>query len=360
MASTTIDDRPIYQPIHPDVRPLLDPEYVAYHDQYLQYVQPDDQKVWDGSARTRPAWLPATESAPVAVGSVRDLDLGAYSIRAFTPSLDEGPPRPAAGWPVFLWFHGGGWAVGDVGAANDLCALVCRRARCVVVTVGYRLAPEHVFPAAVDDAADALRWVRSASGGVAQLGVDPARVAVGGTSAGGHLAAVLALKAEAETMQQQPPVELAFQLLVLPVIDNAATAETVWAPNKNAPWLTPARMTWYRRLWLPDEAKDAVARRPPWEVSPNRAPTSVLATSPKTWIAVSEQDLLAPEAKLYAAQLEEAWKEETPEEVSNGKKVVEVKSYEGSTHSLLAMSGVLSKGQQLLQDVADQAARWFQ
>lgn len=349
MASAS--DRPIRQPIHPDVRSLLDPEYVAFHDQYFQYVLPDDQKPWDGSARTRPAWLPPTESTPVSVGSVRDLDLGAYTIRAFTP---EGA-KPAQGWPVFLWFHGGGWAVGDVSAGNDLCALICQRARCVVVTVGYRLAPEHVFPAAVDDAVDALKWVRSAEGGARELGVDGARIAVGGTSAGGHLAAVLSLEAATRI---QPPVQIAFQLLVLPVVDNAATVEGVWAGNRNAPWLTPARMTWYRRMWLADE--EGVKRRLPWEVSPNRAPKEVLAKSPRTWIAVAEQDLLAPEARLFATQLEEAWKEQAPEGALDGSKLVEVKSYEGSTHSILSMSGVLSKGRQLLQDTADQAARWFQ
>lgn len=313
--------RTIHQPIHPDVRPLLDPEYAAFHDQYLQYIVPDDQKVWDGSARLPNPLSPSTGSTPVTVGSVEDLDLGDYTVRVFTP---EGT-RPPQGWPAFMWFHGGGWAVGDIAMGNDLCALICRRARCVVVTVGYRLAPEHPFPAAFDDAVHALRWLAGAEEGAARLGVDPGSIAVGGTSAGGQLAASLALKAATLA----PPIPLAFQLLVVPVIDNTATASTIWAKNKNAPWLTPARMLWYRNMYFTDEKSAEM-----WEASPNFAGKALLAKTPKTWIAISEQDLLAPEAEAYAEQLKDAWAEAGVDE-----KVV-VNTYEGSTHSILAMTGM--------------------
>ncbi|KAH9884383.1 Alpha/Beta hydrolase protein [Xylariomycetidae sp. FL2044] len=345
------EDRPVYQPIHPDVRPLLDPEYAAFHDRYFQYVQPDDQKPWDGSARTRPSWLPDTESASATVGSVRDIDLENFPVRIFTP---EGP-RPDAGWPVLLWFHGGGWAVGGVGMTKDLLSLICHRARAIVVTVGYRLAPEHPFPAAIDDAVEALRWVHGEEGSRRLGGVDRSRVAIGGTSAGGHLSAVLAMRAA----QMEPPIDIAFQLLVVPVIDNHATVETVWAANKNAPWLTPARMTWYRRMWLAN--REEVERRPSWEVSPNLAPPELLARTPKTWIAVAEQDLLSPEAKLYASQLDQAWKKlSSIEGDASASRSVEVKVYGGSTHSILSMSGVLTKGRQLVEDTAELAARWYE
>lgn len=313
--------RPIHQPIHQKIRPLLDPEYIAFHDQHCQFAIPDDQKIWDGSARLRPAGWPVTESAPVEVGQVRDLDMGNYNVRVFTP---EGQ-KPPNGWPVFLWFHGGGWAVGDIGNGNDICALICQRARCVVVTVGYRLAPEHPFPAAFDDSVDALKWVHSGSG-VEELGVDSRSIAIGGTSAGGQIAASLSIKAAI----LDPPIKLSFQLLIVPVIDNTATVSTAWRARKNAPWLTPARMEWYRRMYLLDK-RDAER----WEASPNYAPTSLLANSPRTWVAVSEQDLLATEAELYAEQLKEAWREHANDTLS-----VEVKSYQGSTHSILAMSGM--------------------
>jgi acetyl esterase/lipase len=315
-------NRPIHQPIHPDVRSLLDPEYVSFHDEYFQYLVPDDQKTWDGSAREGIKDMPPTGSEPVKVGTIRDLQVGKFEVRVFTPDVE----RPSRGWPVFLWFHGGGWAVGDISSGNDLCALICKHAACVVVTVGYRLAPEHPFPAAFEDSVEALKWLCSDEGAT-ELAIDPTSIAIGGTSAGAQLAASVSLQAAILT----PPFKIAFQLLVVPVIDNTATVSTVWAAKKNAPWLTPARMTWYRRMYFVDEKSAEM-----WEASPNKAPASLLAQSPRTWIAVAEQDLLAPEALLFAEQLDEAWKS-----AGHDDKEVVLKSYEGSTHSILAMSGRL-------------------
>lgn len=317
----TESSKVIHQAIHPDVRPLLDPEYVAFHDQYFQYIVPDDQKQWDGSARVRASGLPAMESIPETVGKVEDLGLGNFNVRVFTPDATE---ENLSKWPVFLWFHGGGWAVGDVNMSNDMCALICNRAKCVVVTVGYRLAPERPFPAAFEDAVDALRWI-SSDEGAARLNVDTSRIAIGGTSAGGQLAASLCL--QAATLQ--PPIPVQFQLLVVPVIDNRATVDTIWAKNRNAPWLTPARMLWYRHMYMPNEKNWSR-----WEASPNLASDAMLSKTPKTWIAISEQDMLAPEAELYAARLEQAWKSAGRTDAQ-----VEVRTYEGSTHSILAMSG---------------------
>ncbi|KAK3377467.1 hypothetical protein B0H63DRAFT_524754 [Podospora didyma] len=134
-SSNTNSSRTAHQPIHPDIRPLLDPEYVAFHDQYLQYVLPDDRRPWDGSARRGNPGVPCAESTLVTVGSVRDLRVKDRSD---------------------LRFNGGGWAVGDGSHNNDLCALICQRAQCLVVTVGCRLAPELPYLAALEDAADAL------------------------------------------------------------------------------------------------------------------------------------------------------------------------------------------------------------
>lgn len=189
----------------------------------------------------------------------------------------------------------------------------------MVCTVDYRLAPEHPYPAAVEDGLAALGWLRGAGG--TALGVDATRVAVGGTSAGANLASAVALRA-ADAGCRGP----AFQLLVVPVVDNTATATAggVWAGNRHAPWLTPARMTWYRRMYMPDE-RDWSS----WDASPNLAPEGLLSRMPPTWMAVSEQDLLAPEALAFAAQLE-------------GLGVpVETIVYKGSTHSLLALNGMV-------------------
>jgi acetyl esterase/lipase len=262
------------------------------------------------------------ESMPLKVGKIQDLDLGHFNIRVFSP---QSPGSQPDNWPVFIWFHGGGWAVGDVTMSNDMCALICNRASCCVVTVGYRLAPENPFPAAFHDAIDALLWVHS-DGGSRFLQIDRSRIAIGGTSAGGQLAASLVMKAAA----MQPPIPVQFQLLVVPVIDNQASVEGIWARNSKAPWLTPARMLWYRRMYLPNECDWAK-----WEASPNLASDELLSRTPKTWIAVSEQDLLAPEAVRYASQLRAAW-----DKTGAANNHVEVRFYIGCTHSILAMSGM--------------------
>lgn len=349
-----------YQPIHPAVRPLLDPQYIKFHESYFQYVIPDDQKPWDGSARTAQRPWPSTESALTKTASTQDFNRGKYKIRVFTPDGE----RPTNGWPVHIWFHGGGWSIGGINDGNDLCTLICATACCVVVTVGYRLAPEHPYPAAIEDAVDALKWAYSAEG-ARTLNVDNTRISIGGTSAGGNLAAVLSIKAS----RLEPRIDICFQILVLPVIDNTASVSTIWKRNRHAPWLTPARMEWYRRMYLPNPS-DAMS----WDASPNLATPEQLAESPRTWIAISGQDLLAPEAQAYAGQLQETW------ETTGRDNQVAIEVYEGSTHSLLSMSGknfhrvcihfhsstdniaslgVLKQGAKLLRDCAEQVRSGF-
>ncbi|KAK7424155.1 hypothetical protein QQZ08_008761 [Neonectria magnoliae] len=333
------DGRKIWQPIHPETRPKLDPEYVAFHDQYMQYVQPDDLKAWDGTARTQPS-LPPGGTPPVPVGSTRDFCVGEFQLRAYTPTGESEADR----WPVLIWFHGGGWAIGGLDDNKDFCTFVCQESKCVVVTVDYRLAPEHPFPGAVSDAVDAVRWVSSSP---PELGtIDTSRIVIGGTSAGATLAIVAALSAVDSCTSLpsakpslpkailHPPVSL---LLIVPVIDNTATAGGVWKRNAaTAPWLTPARMEWYRKLYFTNP-KD----REQWDASPNFAPKSLLKRLPRTWMAVSDQDILAPEAESFAEQLK-----------SLGVEVEDV-TIEGGTHSILSLSGKVAKGKRMVQDAAN-------
>lgn len=113
--------RPVHQPLHPSVRPLLDPEYVAFHDEHMQYVVPDDRKPWDGSARTDES-LPPGGSALTPVGRTQDFRLPPFAVRAFVPQGEPG----GAGWPALLWFHGGGWAIGGIGHGSDFLTLLCQ------------------------------------------------------------------------------------------------------------------------------------------------------------------------------------------------------------------------------------------
>lgn len=96
------DSRPVYQPIHPSIRSKLDPQYAAFHDSHLQYVEPSENFKWDPEVRNKPG-LPDYGSPKVDVGSTRDFEVGEFRVRAFTP---EGSPTEG-GWPILVWFHGG-------------------------------------------------------------------------------------------------------------------------------------------------------------------------------------------------------------------------------------------------------------
>ncbi len=148
-----------------------------------------------------------------AVAAVRDLAIARDDGDDVIAARFYRPAGAAAAQqlPLFVFFHGGGWTVGDLDSYDVLCRTLANQARCAVLSVDYRLAPEHPFPAAVDDAYAATRWAHRCG---TQLGVDPARIAVGGDSAGGNLATVVALLARD---RGGPPI--VFQVLVYPATD---------------------------------------------------------------------------------------------------------------------------------------------
>ena len=157
-----------------------------------------------------------TQPAPPDVAEVRDLRIpgpggGEIPLRAYRPL----GARPDAVLPVLVYFHGGGWVIGDLDTHDTLCRELANGSGCAVVSVDYRLAPEHPFPAAFDDALAATRWVSSHA---AELGADPTRLAVGGDSAGGNLAAAVALAAR-DQADGRGPLPIAFQLLIYPATD---------------------------------------------------------------------------------------------------------------------------------------------
>src|SRR5689334_18349416 len=142
-----------------------------------------------------------------AIGAVRDVPVGDLRGRLYVPS------RAVARGPLLVFFHGGGWIYGDLDSHDPTCRFLAERSGVRVLAVDYRLAPEHPFPAAYDDCLDAFRWtVKNAE----SLGADPARLAIGGDSAGGNLAAVVAIEAAREGLP------LAFQLLIYPGTDMEA------------------------------------------------------------------------------------------------------------------------------------------
>lgn len=206
--------------------------------------------------------------------------LGEIPIRIYTPSGHE--PMPA-----LVYFHGGGWVVGNLDTADQFCRMITNAAGCVVVSVNYRHAPEHKFPAAVEDAYAATKWV-----GLHAMAIqgDPTRLAVGGHSAGGNLAAVVALAARD---RGTPPVR--FQLLVVPVIDYSFDTPS-YRENAEGFGLTADAMRWYWHQYLP---KNTDGRHP--HASPLRAPT--LRGLPPAFVATGECDPLRDEGEAYAARL---------------------------------------------------------
>ena len=215
-----------------------------------------------------------------------DGPLGTIPLRVYRPG---GVPdsRPL---PVLVFFHGGGWVIGDIETHDVVCRQVTAEAGISVISVDYRLAPENKFPAAVDDAWAATRWI-AAHG--AELGIDPARLAVGGDSAGGNLAAVVALLARDAGW---PKISL--QVLTYPVTDLGAETKS-YADLAEGYMLTRDSMRWFRAHYLSKE-EDALD----WRVSPIRATS--LAGLPPALVITAGFDPLRDEGQAYALRLSEA------------------------------------------------------
>jgi acetyl esterase/lipase len=326
------NEREITQPLHPDILPRLDSEYAEFHKANLLYFVSPHTIPWHPSIRDRPA-VPGS-SAPLDVALTKDFPLSQTSVRTFTP---HGSP-PSTGWPVFIFFHGGGWTLGNIGSETSFSTNMCERAKCVVVSVDYRLAPEHPYPAGVEDAIESLQWV--VKNGKTELNIDTSRIAVGGSSSGGNLAAILALKAV------ELGIPLHFQLHVVPVTDNTATvsegAQESWRENQHTPWLSPERMIWFKNNYLPNPADWTK-----WDASPIFAPDELLKKTPPAWIGVAELDILRDEGIAYGERLK---KHGIP---------VETKVYKGAPHPIMAMDGALKIGAQLVSDAAAALGKAF-
>jgi acetyl esterase len=217
--------------------------------------------------------------APEEVADVLEVDAGGVPARAYRPA--EALDLDAA--PVVCWLHGGGWVLGDLDGIDRVCRALANASGAVVLSVGYRLAPEHPHPAAVQDADAALAWLLDGDG-ARVLGADPERALVGGDSAGGNLAAVAALHRR-DAVQGQ--------LLVYPVVD--ATAERPsWAEHAADPVLPASHLRAMWRLYL--------AGADP--ASPDASPLLAdLRGAPPALVAVAGHDVLRDEGLAYARAL---------------------------------------------------------
>jgi acetyl esterase len=189
--------------------------------------------------------------------------------------------------PVLVYFHGGGWVIGSIDSHDSSCRALANNADCAVVSVEYRLAPEHPFPAGFDDCVGATTWVaRNGS----ELGTDPSRLAVGGDSAGGNLAAAVALHA-----RDNDGPDIAFQLLIYPVTDGSLGSAS-YVSNEKGYFLTKADMEWFWGLYG--------APRDDWRASPIHALD--FAALPPALVLTAEFDPLRDEGEAYAARLRDA------------------------------------------------------
>jgi len=305
-------------PLDPQARALLD-QMAAAGGPPISALTPDQVRAgFDASAAlTRRPEVPApTEDVriPVAAG-----DIGA---RVYRP--------PSAGpLPVVVYFHGGGWVVGNVETHDNLCQQLAVGVPAVVVSVDYRLAPEHRFPAAVDDAVAALRWVASQA---ARLGGDPAHLAVAGDSAGGNLAAVVSRVARDDN---GPPI--AFQLLIYPATD-ATRCQPSHVENAEGYLLTADALEWFLDLYL----EPGTDREDP-DVSPFFAKD--LSGLPPALVITAEYDPLRDEGEAYADRLVEAGVEVT------------VSRYPGMIHGFVTFDALLDGGRRAIAEGVEALAR---
>jgi acetyl esterase len=245
---------------------------------------------------------------------------GPLPVRVYWPEPSQTQDAPP---PVVVFFHGGGWVLCNLETHDAACRGLANAAECVVVAVDYRLAPEHKFPAAVEDAFAATKWVTEHA---AELGVDPLRVVVAGDSAGGNLAAAVCLMAK-ELGGCRP----AYQVLIYPVT-NYAFETASYRDNAEGYMLTRSAMIWFWDQYLarPEDGSHPYA-------SPLRA--ADLSGLPPALVLTAEYDPLRDEGEAYAARLQAAGV------------AVQTRRYDGMIHGFLRRGDVFDRAHEMLQEI---------
>jgi acetyl esterase len=271
---------------------VLDPDAAAVYKAFQEAGRPPYESV--SPAEARELYLKGrfvTNPEPPELASVKEIAIpgpgGAIPARVYTPKTLRRNDGMA---PCLVFFHGGGWVIGDLDSHDVVCRKLADEGELIVVSVDYRLAPEHKFPAAVDDAIAATRWIAEHA---KQHGIDPSRLMVGGDSAGGNLAAVVAIAAR----DGNGPA-IAGQLLIYP-----ATDFTMAHPSHSEPE-TSILLTHSVILWFRDHYLNGAADVHDWRASPARART--LIGLPPAYVLTAGADPLRDEGDEYAHRLTEA------------------------------------------------------
>ena len=253
----------------PAYETLTAPEARDYYSQARFATNPEAPEL----ARVSPLSIPAPH--------------GAIPARIYVPK----EPRLKNGLaPALVFFHGGGWVIGDLDSHDVVCRQLADAGELIVISVDYRLAPEHKFPAATDDAIAATKWVAAHA---RELGIDAARLSIGGDSAGGNLTAVTALAA-----RDGDGPKIAGQVLIYPAVDFALTHGSHSEPETSV-LLTHSVIRWFRDHYL-----NGTADIHDWRASPARATT--LAGLPPAYVLTAGADPLRDEGDEYAARLKQA------------------------------------------------------
>jgi acetyl esterase len=308
-------------PLDPQARAVLD-AMTAMNLPDVSTLSPAEARVLSAQRRAR---LPPGPDAQVE-------DMLAVSAHGDVPVRVYKPLGAGDSLPVLMWFHGGGFVVGGVKESDAEGRDLATRTRCAVVSVDYRLAPEHPFPAAPDDCFAATKWVFDHA---PQLGVDASRIAVGGDSAGGSLAGAVALMAR----DRGGPV-IVFQLLVYPVTDQVSLETKSHLENAEGYFLTRRAILWFRDQYVPKVGD----RRNPY-ASILHADT--VEGLPPALVITAEYDPLRDEGEAYAARLERA-----------GVPVV-MRRYDGMIHGFFSLGALLDQGKAAMSGAASALASAF-
>lgn len=298
----------------------LDPLLKAFLDGLAAQPQP---KLWEMQpSAARDAFIVLMQAVgpkDVPIGTVTNLVIpgpaGDIPARSYLPVAIGSEPQP-----TLIFFHGGGFVLGSIDTHDGLCRMLANSSGCRVISVEYRLAPEHRFPGAVEDAFAAARWIET---NAAQLGVDANRLAVGGDSAGAALAAVVSQQA-----RDAGAPKLAFQMLLFPATD--LRADTASRRNFTEGYFLEARdIGWFFSHYLGSDADAADPKASPLVVDS-------LANLPPAYIMVAEFDPLHDEGFAYAEKLRAA-----------GVKVT-LDDYPGMVHDFIYLQAVLPQAAEAL------------